>query len=258
MSNPIQILLEAANSKRMGEPFGFTLADAIWLNITLGMYQTRGIPLILLDVVDAETQYPIRFDASNGNDGMMQRWECINKGNMFLCYEEFELVALITKTVKRKFLFKQEALYQPFMCVPVKTEPLIGKPTTKLDEAMDWLEMRYRKYQEVFPDLTSEKVLQAEKHREIKLKDLSGGGNLTCLDCRHTMKVLGSAHGPTEPHFSSGYQCQSCAKLKELDVFPEDIADEVCECGGLLTRNYTLVCSQCKSTNVNYTMLYIT
>ena len=242
----------------MGEPFGFTLADSIWLNVTLGMYQTHGVPLILLNVVDAETQYPIRFDASNAHSGMMQRWECINNGNMFLCFEEFELAALITKTVQRKFLFKHEILYQPFMCVPVKAEPLIGNPTTKLDEAMEWLEMRYRKYQEVCPNLTSEKVMQAEKHLEIKLKDLSGGGRLTCSACDHKMNILVRAHGPSKPHFSSTYQCQSCAKLQKLDVFPDDEAGEACECGGALTRHLTLICPQCKSSNVNYTMRYIT
>lgn len=257
MSNPIQTLLEVVKSKRIGEPFGFTFADAIWLNVTLGMYQTLGIPLVLLNVVDAETQYPIRFDASNGRSGMMQRWECINKGNMFLCFEDFELAALITKTVKRKLLFRQEILYQPFMCVPVKAEPLVGTPTTKLEEAMNWLEMRYRKYQEVFPGLTSEKVVQAERNREIKLEDLSGGGSLTCSDCDYEIEVLVSAHGSTEPHFSSTYQCQACAKLKELDVFPDEKAGEACECGGALTRNHTLTCPKCRSVSVNYAMLYM-
>lgn len=110
----------------------------------------------------------------------------------------------------------------------------------------------------VAASLSGEGVLHAEKRPVKKLKDLSGGGKLGCADCGHIAKILGRSHGPGFTSFSSGYQCQLCSKLKVLNVFPEDKAEEACECGGLLTRNNTLVCPECKSENVNYRMSYIT
>ncbi len=105
---------------------------------------------------------------------------------------------------------------------------------------------------------SAEGALHVEKRHSKELKDLSGGGTLGCSDCGHIAKILGRAHGPAFTSFSSGYQCQSCSKLKVLDVFPQDRAEEACECGGLLTRNNSLVCPECKSENVNYKMSYIT
>lgn len=150
MSSPVRALIEIAHSKQKGELAGFTLFDTIMLNVTLGLFEKKEINIAVLNVIDDETQVPIRFNAESG----IALWDPIKDGRMFLYFDDYQLLGLITKTVRRKFFFMHQFIYQAYLATPI-APILIGKPTIDFDTALGWLEMRYMKYVEIFPTLNN-------------------------------------------------------------------------------------------------------
>lgn len=152
MSSPIRALLEVANIKQSGELIGYQLTDAIMTNIGLGLYQKEGINSALLRVVDIDTQHPIRFDPEGSRTNLLEIFECIKDGRMFLYFDNYELVALVTKTLESKFLFLKKHIYRAYLSTPY-TPILISEPTTDVEAALGWVEQRVKKCFSVFPAL---------------------------------------------------------------------------------------------------------
>lgn len=152
MGSPIQALLEVSSLKQSGELIGYGLTDAIMTNVGLGLYQKEGINSALLRVVDLDTQHPIRFDPEGNSSNMSEVWECIKDGRMFLYFDNYELVALITKTLESKFIFLKQTVYRAYLSTPY-TQILTSEPTTDIETALGWIERRVKKCFEVFPRL---------------------------------------------------------------------------------------------------------
>lgn len=152
MGSPIQALLEVANVNRSGELLDYGAEDAMVLNLTLGLYQKEGIEAAVLRVIDMDTQHPVRFDPDSGRAGMLDVWDSIKDGKLFLFFDEYELVALIEKAIETKFLIFTSVSYKAYMATPL-TPILTSEPEKSLSKALGWVERRVHKCSEVFPGL---------------------------------------------------------------------------------------------------------
>jgi Zn finger protein HypA/HybF involved in hydrogenase expression len=99
------------------------------------------------------------------------------------------------------------------------------------------------------------------EHKGLKFQYMGGHGKLSCNDCDFQQPQTSFIHGISTSR--SGYQCQACGKLTsntrtQNDTQETNRAALVCECGGKLERDQVLFCPDCKSTNLSYSMEYIT
>ena len=95
----------------------------------------------------------------------------------------------------------------------------------------------------------------------MKFQYMGGHGSISCNDCDFQQSQTSFIHGISTSR--SGYQCQACGKLTSNTRTQNDTQEAkravlVCECGGKLERDQVLFCPDCKSTNLSYSMEYIT
>lgn len=95
----------------------------------------------------------------------------------------------------------------------------------------------------------------------LKFQHMGGHGTISCNDCDFQQSQTSFIHGISSSR--SGYQCQVCGKLTTKTCTQSDTKESkraalVCECGGELSRDHVLFCPDCKSTNLSYSMEYIT
>ena len=95
----------------------------------------------------------------------------------------------------------------------------------------------------------------------LKFQYMGGHGTISCNNCDFQQSQTSFIHGISTSR--SGYQCQACGKLTsntrtQNDSQETERAELVCECGGKLEREQVLFCPDCKSTNLSYSMEYIT
>ena len=98
-------------------------------------------------------------------------------------------------------------------------------------------------------------------YQGLKFQYMGGHGTISCNDCDFQQSQTSFIHGISTSR--SGYQCQACGKLTsntrtQNDSQETERAELVCECGGKLEREQVLFCPDCKSTNLSYSMEYIT
>ena len=118
-----------------------------------------------------------------------------------------------------------------------------------------WGALKENKNYEVQPDSDD------FEHKGLKFQYMGGHGKLSCNDCDFQQSQISFIHGISTS--KSGYQCQACGKLTsntrtQNDTQATNRAALVCECGGKLERDQVLFCPDCKSTNLSYSMEYIT
>lgn len=158
MASPIEALLEVANVKRVGSSLDYGAIDVTTLNVTLGLYQRLGIEAAVLRVVDMDTQYTVRFNPDSAQAGMLEIWDTIKDGKLFLFFDKYQLVVLIEKTLETKFLIFTRVTYRAYMSTPF-TPILISDSEKDLSKTLGWVERRVQKCSETFPSLmTNEKV----------------------------------------------------------------------------------------------------
>ena len=90
---------------------------------------------------------------------------------------------------------------------------------------------------------------------------MGGSGSINCRDCQHTEEVTSFIHGIDASW--SGFQCQSCGKITEIEAGGRGKASQykeslTCKCGGKFSRDKRLFCPSCKSENLSYDCEYIT
>lgn len=95
----------------------------------------------------------------------------------------------------------------------------------------------------------------------LKFQHMGGHGTISCNDCDFQQSQTSFIHGIDTSR--SGYQCQACGKLTSVTRTQNDKqeargAELVCDCGAELSRDQVLFCPDCKSTNLSYSMEYIT
>ncbi len=98
-------------------------------------------------------------------------------------------------------------------------------------------------------------------YQGMKFQYMGGHGTISCNDCDFQQSQTSFIHGITTS--ISGYQCQACGKLtsntrSQNGSQETERAELMCECGGKLEREQVLFCPDCKSTNLSYSMEYIT
>jgi hypothetical protein len=99
------------------------------------------------------------------------------------------------------------------------------------------------------------------KNQGLKFQYMGGHGTISCNNCDFQQSQTSFIHGINTSR--SGYQCQACGKLTsstrtQNETQASKEAEMVCECGGELSREQVLFCPDCKSTNLSYSMEYIT
>lgn len=151
MSSPIRMLENAVDKTTAGALYPYSLMDSAMLSVTLGLFERAGIEIAVLKVIDEETQVPVRFDSAHKRGGV-ELWECINEGKMFLYFDSYEMVALITKSIRRRFIFFNKIVYTPHFSTPVSSV-LTGPVSLDFDDALEWVERRYKRALEVIPTL---------------------------------------------------------------------------------------------------------
>lgn len=111
-----------------------------------------------------------------------------------------------------------------------------------------------------------------EKNKYLYWNNISGFGELECLDCGKKMWIYAFLHGVED--MIIGTQCQKCGsyfgtriKFSNFKNENEKDKDLVCtKCGNLCIKhdeifksnNKPLFCPKCKSHNLKYTMDFIT
>lgn len=107
----------------------------------------------------------------------------------------------------------------------------------------------------------------------LSFNSISGSGNICCRDCGTTHEVLSFVHGATSALI--GRQCPECGTLcaeynesKEYHSFGPSIDDFICpKCGTVIRHKEESIfkgnanpifCPKCESTNVKYTMKFLT
>ena len=112
-------------------------------------------------------------------------------------------------------------------------------------------------------DNEHEHILDPEEstNQGLMFQHMGGHGTISCNDCDFQQPQTSFIHGISSSR--SGFQCQSCGKLTsntrtQNDTQESNRATMVCECGGELSRDHVLFCPDCKSTNLSYSMEYIT
>lgn len=88
---------------------------------------------------------------------------------------------------------------------------------------------------------------------------MGGAGIIKCNDCNFNQEIISFLHGFGPNSWNnSGFQCQECGKFHEIEYDMNNSNGKLCECGGNLSREKPLFCPNCKSTNIEYMMSYIT
>ena len=118
-----------------------------------------------------------------------------------------------------------------------------------------WGALKENKHYEVQP------VSDDFEHKGLKFQYMGGHGKLSCNDCDFQQSQTSFIHGISTSR--TGYQCQACGKLTSNTrtqnyTQATNRAALLCECGGKLERDQVLFCPDCKSTNLSYSMEYIT
>ena len=81
---------------------------------------------------------------------------------------------------------------------------------------------------------------------------------MECQDCGHEIKIIAGVHHQADCEYRLGYQCQKCGKhIAIADPFKYKKLPK-CECGGKLSREKPVCCSQCGSKVVIFHRTYIT
>ena len=95
--------------------------------------------------------------------------------------------------------------------------------------------------------------------RQLRFNQISGLGSLSCQACGHSEGLQSLIHGHRDDGGRiAGYQCRSCHQFQDVRSSKTQPPDLYCPCGGELTRDETIVCPQCQSTNLHYKMLLLT
>lgn len=95
-------------------------------------------------------------------------------------------------------------------------------------------------------------------HEELTFSSMGGVGILSCIECKHSEKVLSFIHGRG---CESGYQCLSCGKFARISDEIEcavNAGEIKCDCGGNLSRDHELFCPNCQSKKLTYDVVYLT
>ena len=92
---------------------------------------------------------------------------------------------------------------------------------------------------------------------------MGGAGAIACKAVGYREEVVSFTHGLTSGAHTScteGRQCLACGKFYGVERRGNPPAEPVpaCWCGGELSREHVLFCTQCQSTELRYVMAYIT
>ena len=102
------------------------------------------------------------------------------------------------------------------------------------------------------------KRYEDESYDYLYLFNIEGAGEVSCMLCTFTSKLIGKIHGGTESDLLyKGYQCQSCGRFHELE-YPDRLYQlPRCECGGELSRDEFFFCPECRSEHMVYDEQYV-
>ena len=144
---------QAVVKANIGPAGHINMSDAVVWFRTLGLFEKAGISVAALDMTDRRNPVPVRFDPNpthaNFSAGVLRMTRCILSGRIFLYFDKYELVALITKTTPRKW-FRRTVRYTPFFAAP-GVAVLTGPTYSDQSDALEWVEMRQRRAEEVMP-----------------------------------------------------------------------------------------------------------
>lgn len=130
----------------------YSLIDAVMLNVTLGLFEKSGIQAAALDVRKLEDPRTVRFDPQSGPGAGAQICHCVQDGKIYFYFDRFEIVSAIAKTSRSRFFVFNHDLFTPFFLTPVTTV-ITGPSFDNFDSALEWVEQRYRKAEEVLPSV---------------------------------------------------------------------------------------------------------
>jgi len=140
----------------IGPPGHFGMFEAVIWFRTLGAFEKAGISVAALDMTDPRNPEAVRFDSdpTGAAAAMLRMTQCILDGRIFLYFDKYEMVALIAKSMPRKW-FRRTARYTPFFAAP-GSSVLKGPTCVRDDQALHWIEMRQRRAEEVMPALLAQ------------------------------------------------------------------------------------------------------
>jgi hypothetical protein len=147
---------QAVIKANLGPAGHMSMSDAfVWFQ-TLGIFERAGISIAALDMTDPYNPVDVRFDPDPASAGavVLKMTRCILDGRIFLYFDKYELVALIAKTTPRKW-FRRTVRYTPFFVSP-GSAVLTGPTYTDEWDALDWVEKRQRRAEEVMPAILAQ------------------------------------------------------------------------------------------------------
>lgn len=105
-----------------------------------------------------------------------------------------------------------------------------------------------------------EEVLN-EHAKGLKFPYMGGCGTIVCKECHFSQSITSFTHGHESS--TSGYQCQSCGDFHSIRTGGPGNASEIkdsllCNCGGQLDREKVVFCPSCKSTQMAYSVEFMT
>lgn len=148
--NPVQKLEQATANMRPRK--AYSMMDATMLNLTLGLFGRAGIQAAVLNMQDADNPTPVRFDPIGAPGASHVFWPCVQDGRIFFYFDNFQMVAVIVKTSRRRLVLLEQDSFTPLFLAPIGPV-LTGPVCDDYDSALEWIEQRYRRAEEVLPTL---------------------------------------------------------------------------------------------------------
>jgi len=86
---------------------------------------------------------------------------------------------------------------------------------------------------------------------------MGGARILRCNNCDFKQDIVSFLHG-ADSWSNTGFQCQDCGEIHEIEYDTETSLGRLCDCGGVLSREEPLFCPNCRTNDIRYCISYMT